>query len=64
MDPSNAGIFIVVVGGALCALLLLAGRAGRSLAKDLWSRMGLLRWIVLLIVVVVLLDLADGAVNR
>ncbi|WP_322761587.1 hypothetical protein [Frankia sp. Cr2] len=64
MDPSNAGIFLVVVGGALCTLLLLAGRAGRGLAKDLWSRMGLLRWIILLIVVVVLLDLADGAVNR
>ncbi len=38
--------------------------AGRSLAREVWSRIGLLRWIALLIVVVVFLDLADGAVNR
>ncbi|WP_131745854.1 hypothetical protein [Frankia sp. Cppng1_Ct_nod] len=64
MDPSNAGVFLVVVGGALFGLLVLGGRAGRSLAREVWSRIGLLRWIALLIVVVVFLDLADGAVNR
>jgi hypothetical protein len=64
VDPSNAGIFLVVVGGALFALLLLAGRAGRSLARELWSRMGILRWIIPLIIIVIFLDLADGTVNR
>ncbi len=54
----------MLVGGALCALLFFAGRAGRSLAGELWSRLGLLRWIFLLIIVVILFDLADGAVNR
>ncbi|WP_165034804.1 hypothetical protein [Candidatus Protofrankia californiensis] len=63
-DASNAGIFLVVVGGALFALLVLGRRAGRSLARELWSRLGLLRWIIALIVVVVFFDLADGVVNR
>jgi hypothetical protein len=59
-----AGVFLVVVGGALFALLVLGGRAGRSLAREIWGRMGLLRWVAVAIVVVVFLDLADGIPNK
>jgi hypothetical protein len=64
VDRSYAGVFLLVVGGALFALLVLGGRAGRSLARGAWRRAGLLRWIFILIVVVVFLDLADGLPNR
>ncbi|ABW15010.1 hypothetical protein MXD62_37385 [Frankia sp. Mgl5] len=64
MDRSYAGVFLVVVGGALLALLVIGGRAGRGLLRDVWGRMGLLRWVFALIVVVVFLDLADGIPNR
>ncbi|CAI7977484.1 conserved hypothetical protein [Frankia sp. Hr75.2] len=64
MDRSYAGVFLVVVGGALLALLVIGGRAGRGLLRDAWGRMGLLRWVFALIVVVVFLDLADGIPNR
>jgi hypothetical protein len=64
VDHSNAGVFIVVVGGALILLLLLAGRAGRSLAKELWGKMGLIRWVLIGIVVVVFIDLANGFPNK
>jgi len=57
-------VFLVVVGGALFALLVLGGRAGRGLAKDVWGRLGLLRWVFLLIILVIFLDLADGLPNR
>lgn len=53
-----AGVFLVVVGGALFALLALGRRAGRSLARDVWGRIGLLRWIGVAIVIVVFLALA------
>jgi hypothetical protein len=64
VDRSYAGVFLVVVGGALFALLVVGGRAGRSLARELWSRAGLLRWVFLLIVAVVFLDIADVLPNR
>ncbi len=64
VDHSNAGIFIVVVGGALLALLVLGGRAGRSIARDVWSRIGFFRWILVAIIVVVILDLSDGLPNQ
>jgi hypothetical protein len=60
VDHSNAGVFIVLVGGALILLLLLAGRAGRGLARDLWARMGLIRWVLIGIVVVIFIDLATN----
>ena len=47
-----------MVGGALFALLALGRRAGRSLARDVWGRIGLLRWIGVAIVIVVFLALA------
>ncbi|WP_462187781.1 MULTISPECIES: hypothetical protein [unclassified Frankia] len=64
MDHSNAGIFLVTVGGALFALLVLGGRAGRSIAREVWSRIGFFRWILLLIIIVIVLDLADGLPNQ
>ncbi|MCK9900049.1 hypothetical protein CC117_05335 [Parafrankia colletiae] len=64
MDRSYAGVFLVVVGGALLALLWAGHRAGRGLVREVWGRMGLLRWVFALIVIVVFLDLADGAANR
>ncbi|WP_236705641.1 MULTISPECIES: hypothetical protein [Frankia] len=64
VDQSNAGIFIVVVGGALLALLVLGGRAGRSIARDVWSRIGFFRWILVAIIIVVVLDLSDGLPNQ
>ncbi|KPM57639.1 hypothetical protein CcI49_26030 [Frankia sp. CcI49] len=64
MDRSYAGVFLVVVGGALLALLVAGRRAGGSLVREVWGRMGLLRWVFVLIIVVVFLDLADGAANR
>ncbi|EIV93770.1 hypothetical protein FraQA3DRAFT_3483 [Frankia sp. QA3] len=64
VDHSNAGIFIVVVSGALLALLVLGGRAGRSIARDVWSRIGFFRWILVAIIVVVVLDLSDGLPNQ
>ena len=53
-----------MVGGALFALLVMGRRAGRSLARDLWGRMGLLRWIGVGIVVVVFLALAGYIPGR
>ncbi|MCM3924520.1 hypothetical protein ND748_22995 [Frankia sp. AiPs1] len=64
MDQSNAGIFIVVVGGALLALLVLGGRAGRSIGREVWSRIGFFRWILVAIIIVVILDLSDGLPNQ
>jgi hypothetical protein len=64
VDHSNAGVFIVVVGGALILLLVLAGRAGRGLARDLWAKMGLIRWVLIGIVVVIFIDLANGFPNK
>jgi hypothetical protein len=58
------GVFLVVVGGALFALLVMGRRAGRSLARDVWGRMGLLRWIGVAIVVVVFLALAGVIPGR
>jgi hypothetical protein len=59
-----AGVFLVVVGGALFALLVGGHRAGRGLARDIWRRMGLLRWIGAAIVLVVFLVLAGVIPNR
>ncbi|ABD10243.1 hypothetical protein Francci3_0859 [Frankia casuarinae] len=64
VDHSNAGIFLVTVGGALFALLVLGGRAGRGIAREVWSRIGFFRWILLLIIIVIVLDLADGLPNQ
>jgi hypothetical protein len=64
VDRSNAGIFLVVVGGALFALLVLGGRAGRGIAREIWGRIGFFRWILILIIVVIILDLADGVPNQ
>ncbi|MBX6388390.1 MAG: hypothetical protein IRZ08_05220 [Frankia sp.] len=64
VDGNYAGVFLVVVGGALFALLVLGGRAGRGLARDVWRRLGLLRWVAIAIVVIVFLDLVDGIPNR
>jgi hypothetical protein len=64
VNGNYGGVFLVVVGGALFALLVLGGRAGRSLLRDVWGRLGLLRWVLVVIVVVVVLDLADGVPNR
>jgi hypothetical protein len=59
-----AGVFLVVIGGALLALLVFGGRAGRNGAREIWRRMGLLRWVLVLVVIVIFLDLADGIPNR
>lgn len=64
VDRNYAGVFLVVVGGALLALLVLGGRAGRGLAREVWGKLGLLRWVFLLVVLVIFLDLADGLPNR
>ncbi|SNQ48144.1 hypothetical protein FRACA_2230004 [Frankia canadensis] len=64
VDHSNAGIFIIVVGGALLALLVLGRRAGRSIAMDIWHRIGIFRWILVAIVIVIILDLSDGLPNQ
>lgn len=64
MDRSYAGVFLVVVGGALLALLIAGRRATGGILRDLWGRMGLLRWVFVLIIVVIFWDLADGAANR
>jgi hypothetical protein len=53
-----AGVFLVVVGGALFALLVMGRRAGRSLGRDVWERVRFLRWIGVAIVVIVFLALA------
>ncbi|AEH08723.1 MULTISPECIES: hypothetical protein [Protofrankia] len=63
-DASNAGIFLVVVGGALFALLVWGRRVGGGVVREIWGRLGLLRWIIAPIVVVIFFDLADGVVNR
>jgi hypothetical protein len=59
-----AGVFLVVVGGALFALLVAGRRAGRILARDVWGRMRLLRWIGVGIVIVVALTLAGVIPGR
>lgn len=64
MDQSNAGIFLVVVGSALLALLVAARRATGGILREAWGRMGLLRWVFVLIILVIFYDLADGAANR
>lgn len=64
MNPSHAGVFLVVVGGALLALLVFGRRAGKSIVREMWQRMGLLRWVLVLIVIVIFLDLADGLPNQ
>ncbi|MBL7495534.1 hypothetical protein I6A84_05120 [Frankia sp. CNm7] len=63
MQGNYAGVFLLVVGGALFALLVLGGRAGRGLVREIWGRMGLLRWIAVAIVIIAFLDLADGVSN-
>jgi hypothetical protein len=64
VNANHAGIFLVVVGGALCALLLFGGKATRNGARELWRKLGLLRWVLIVIVVVIFLDLADGLPNQ
>jgi hypothetical protein len=64
VDHSNAGIFIVVVGGALLALLALGRRAGRGIVMDIWSRIGIFRWVFVAIIIVIILDLSDGLPNQ
>lgn len=64
MDANHAGVFLVVVGGALFALLLFGGKAARSGARELWRKLGLLRWVLILIVLVIFIDLADGLPNQ
>jgi hypothetical protein len=64
VDHSNAGIFIVVVGGALLALLVFGSRAGRGIARDVWSRIRFFRWILVAIVIVIIWDLHDGLPNQ
>jgi hypothetical protein len=59
-----AGVFLVVVGGALLALLVMGRRAGRTLARDIWGRMRLLRWIGVAIAIVVALTLAGVIPGR
>ena len=59
-----AGVFLVVVGGALFVLLAGWRRAGRGLARDVRGRFGLLRWIGVAIVIVVLLVLAGVLPDR
>jgi hypothetical protein len=64
VDRNHAGIVLIVVGGALFALLLFGRRAGREAIGGIWRRMGLLRWVFVLIVIVIFLDLADGLPNQ
>nr|MDT0663543.1 hypothetical protein [Micromonospora sp. DSM 115978] len=64
VDANHAGVFLLVVGGALFALLLFGGRSVRSGTRDLWRKLGLLRWVLILIVVVIFVDLADGLPNQ
>jgi hypothetical protein len=59
-----AGVFLVVVGGALFALLLLGRRAGRSLGRDVWHRARLLRWVMVALAIVVFLTLAGVIPGR
>jgi hypothetical protein len=64
MDVNPAGVFLVVVGGALFALLVAGGRSGRGFARQTWQKMGLLRWVFVVVVIVIFLDLADGLPNQ
>lgn len=64
VDHSNAGIFLVVVGGALLALLVFGSRAGRGIAGDVWHRIRFFRWILIAIIIVIIWDLSDGLPNQ
>ncbi|WP_308204612.1 hypothetical protein [Frankia sp. R82] len=63
VDHSNAGVFLVVVGGALLALLVFGARAGRGIAGEFWGRIRFLRWILVVIIIVIIWDLHDGLSN-
>ncbi|CAO5231235.1 hypothetical protein FAGKG844_150053 [Frankia sp. AgKG'84/4] len=64
VDQSNAGVFLVVVGGALLALLVFGSRAGRGIARDVWGRLRFFRWILVAIIIVIIWDLHDGLPNQ
>jgi hypothetical protein len=48
---------MLVVAGGIVALLIAGRRAGRSLLGEIWSKIGFLRWIVVLILIVVVVGI-------
>lgn len=54
---SDAGGYMLLVAGALAALLIVAGRTGRSALRGIWARVGILRWVVVLIIVVIVVGI-------
>lgn len=57
MKYSDAGGYMLLVAGALAALLIVGGRAGRGLLRTAWARIGLLRWVIVLIFIVIVVGI-------
>lgn len=53
----DSGGYLLLVGGGLVLLLLAGKRAGLGLLREIWSRIGFLRWIVVLIIIVVVVGI-------
>lgn len=64
MNRDGSGLTLLIIAGALVALLVLGGRSFRGAARDLWRRTRLLRWILVAIAVVVLVELARSSPRK
>jgi hypothetical protein len=54
---SDAGGYVLLVAAALITLLIASWRAGRSLLREIWVRIGIFRWIFILIAIAVVVGI-------